>query len=144
MPIPQRLLDSVAAIASDTNDTLTLPWPGTATGVKTFSMFSEWRDAILDLTLRSAVPEIIRAKFERAQKLYLFGWIDADLIKAGELVSLTALELALTDQYGRKAQSPSQQKSNRKPTLDALVRYMVKADGLTDGTIPMVRRYGGS
>jgi hypothetical protein len=41
----------------------------------------------------------VAAKFESAQKLYVLAWLDFDLIKAGELIALTALELALTDRY---------------------------------------------
>jgi hypothetical protein len=39
------------------------------------------------------------AKFERAQKLHLLAGIDFDVIKADELVALTALELALQEPY---------------------------------------------
>ncbi len=42
----------------------------------------------------------MRAKFERAQKLYLLGWVDFSVVKAGELAALIALELALLDRYG--------------------------------------------
>ena len=53
----------------------------------------------LALSPRRAIPEVIARKFERAQKLYVLTWLDFDLIKAGELVAMTALELALTDRY---------------------------------------------
>ena len=52
---------------------------------------------MLDLGLRRVVPEIVAAKFERGQKLLLLAWIDFDLFTAGELIALTALELALKD-----------------------------------------------
>ena len=42
------------------------------------------------------------AKFESAQKLHVLAWLDFDLIKAGELIALTALELALTGCYAGK------------------------------------------
>lgn len=69
-------------------------------------------------------------KYARAQKLYLLGWIDEDLIKAGELVALTTLELALVDRYG--TQFPK-----RKPTFAALLKYLVEHDGLTDAHMPI-------
>lgn len=55
-----------------------------------------------DLGLRPGTPEIVAAKYRRAQKLYLVGWLDTDLIRAGELVVMTALGLALNDRYGHK------------------------------------------
>ncbi len=50
----------------------------------------------------SSVPLTVAAKFESAQKLYVLTWVDFDLIKAGELMALTALELAVTDRYAGK------------------------------------------
>lgn len=50
--------------------------------------------------LHPAVPLILRVKYQRAQKLYALAWQEFDLIKAGELVALTALELALRHRYG--------------------------------------------
>ena len=46
------------------------------------------------LSLRHTIALIVSAKFARAQKLMLLGWVDADLIKAAELVGLSTLELA--------------------------------------------------
>jgi hypothetical protein len=39
---------------------------------------------------------IVGDKFCRAQRLCVLAWLDADLVKAGELVALTALKPALT------------------------------------------------
>lgn len=75
--------------------------PGNAGGqVRTFSTFADWQAFVLDLGLRQTVPEIVAAKFERGQKLLLLAWIDFDLFTAGELIALTALDLALKDCYG--------------------------------------------
>lgn len=114
-------------------DPLLLPWPvsGNPAGFRKFSTITEWREFILDLGLHEAIPEIVAGKFRRAQKLYFLGWIDFDVIKAGELMALTALELALKDRYGKKM-------------LPALLKHMVEEDGLTDEKIPMFRKYGGS
>jgi hypothetical protein len=64
-------------------------------------------------------------------------WLDFDLIKAGELVALTALELVLMDRYAKKL-------SKRKRSFSNLLRYLVVEDGLTDEKIPMIQRCGGS
>lgn len=73
---------------------------------------------------------IVQAKFERAQTLYLLGWIDMALVKAGELAALIALELALTDRYGGAFR--------KKPSFATLLKHMVNVDGLIDAEIPMV------
>jgi hypothetical protein len=73
---------------------------------------------------------------ERAQKLYLLGWVDFSVVKAGELAALIALELALMDRYGGRI-------SKNKRSFASLLKYMVDADGLTDAQIPMVVRCGG-
>lgn len=103
-----------------------------------------------DLGLRPNVPEIVAAKHRRAQKLYMLAWFDVDLIKAGELVAFTALELALNDRYGDKAPArgkPRKPNLTSKPPSNAfagLLDYMVTHDGLTDDQVPMVVRYGGT
>ncbi len=91
----------------------------------------------INSTKDARIPDVVRLKYARAQKLYLLGWIDADLIKAGELVALTALELALMDRYGTKLKT-------RERTFAAVLRHLVEVDGLTDAQIPMVARCGGS
>ena len=119
-----------------------------------FSTVNKWRDFVLCLSLDHAIPEVVAAKFRRAQKLFFLGWIDADLIKTGELVGLTALELALNDRYGnalrdcyRKEATRTKKrgkKSSDKLNLSALLAHMCKGDGLTDQKIPMVQRCGGT
>lgn len=79
----------------------------------------------------------MRAKFARAQTLYLLGWVDFSVVKAGELAALIALELALMDRYGGRM-------SKNERSFAALLKYMVNADGLTDAHIPMVVRCGGA
>lgn len=71
--------------------------------------------------------------------LHFLARLYPDLIKAGELVGLTTLELALRDCYGKRVKG----RWNRKPDLCALLQYIAK-DGLTDDKIPMVRRSGGT
>ena len=67
----------------------------------------------------------------------MLAWIDADLIKAAELVALTALELAVTDRYAHLYRK-------RQRSLSVLLKHMVEVDGLTDAAIPMVVRCGGT
>src|ERR1044072_452528 len=118
---------------------LVLPWPspGLPGGFIRFDRADQWRAFIADLGVDSGIPNIVRAKYARAQKLYLFAWIDTDLIKAGELVALTCLELAVMDCYGD--QLPKKDRS-----FAALLKHMVLADGLTDAQIPMIARCGGT
>ena len=91
------------------------------------------REFILNLRLHEAIPEVVSVKFLRAQKLYFLAWADFDVIKAGELMALTALELALKDRYGKKM-------------LAALLQHISVAekDSLKDEKIPMFKKYGGS
>lgn len=136
---------------------LLLPWPssGTPGGFLQFDTADQWRAFIAGLGLDPLIPLIVRAKYARAQKLYLLGWIDLDLVKAGELVALTALELALNDRYGgevkpipRKRVDPSSPGALMAPpprrSFNALLKHMVAKDGLTDDQIPMIIRCGGT
>jgi len=81
-----------------------MPWPmpNNLGGQVSFSTFAEWRSFVLALSPRRVIPEIVTRKFERAQKLHVLVWLDVDPIKVGELIALTALELALTDRYAVK------------------------------------------
>lgn len=127
------LLNMTVLPIDRSHDPLVLPWPipGNPGGFRAFSTIAEWRECILDLGLHEAIPEIVFAKFQRAQKLYFLAWIDLDVIKAGELMALTVLELALKDRYGNKK-------------LATLLQHMVEKDGLRDEKISMFRKYGGN
>jgi len=118
---------------------LLVPWPmqGSPNGFIQFDHTDQWRAFIVNLDIDFRVPLVVRAKYARAQKLYLLGWIDADLIKAGELVALTALELALVDRYGGCFK-----KQDRK--FAALLKHLVNVDGLTDDQIPIAVRCGST
>jgi hypothetical protein len=119
---------------------LVLPWPapGKPGGLIEFSTAVHWRDFIAGLGLAPGIPEIVAAKFRRAQMLYFLAWLYFDLIKAGELMALATLELALNDRYGTKVKKRGAYRS-----FAELLAYMIQ-DGLTDDKIPMVRRSGGS
>lgn len=119
---------------------MVLQWPsdrGPAEFIE-FQDEKQWRTFVAGLGISEYVPDIVRIKFLRAQKLFLLGWVDTDLMAAGELVALTALELALRDRYG------SHFRGGRKPTLSPLLIHIVSADGLTDQKIPVIARCGGT
>lgn len=124
---------------SDRNEPVLLAWPtqGNAGGLVQFDKAADWQTFVESLGIDLRIPEIVRAKFARAQTLYLLGWVDFSLIKAGELAALIALELALMDRYGGRI-------SKNKRSFAGLLKYMVDADGLTDAQIPMVARCGGT
>jgi hypothetical protein len=139
MNVSDDLVRALAAAGDRSGNPLQIVWPmpGNPAGLIAFSTFSDWLGFMRRLGLLRMTPDIVRLKFERAQKLYLLAWLEFDLIKAGELVALTALELALMDRYGDKL-------SKKKRSFSDLLRYMVVQDGLTDAKIPMIQRCGGS
>lgn len=102
-----------------------------------FNEPDEWRRFIIGLGIDERIPDIVQLKFRRAQALYLLGWIDLDVLKAGELAALIALELTLMDRYG--SQIPKKKRS-----FAALLKHMVDVDGLDDAHIPMIVRTGGT
>jgi hypothetical protein len=119
---------------------LALPWPvpGNPGGFIEFSTPAEWRAFVASLGLAAGIPEIVAAKFRRAQMLYFLAWLYNDVIKAGELMALATLELALNDRYGAKVK-----KRGAYRAFADLLAYMIQ-DGLTDDKIPMIKRCGGS
>ena len=133
-------MNTFAHIALDDRDEpLTLVWPATGNpaAFMHFDRAEAWRAFIADLGIDQRIPAITQQKFARAQTLYLLGWIDFSLVKAGELAALIALELAVMDRYGGHL-------SKSKRGFAALLKYMVEVEGLTDNDIPMVVRCGGT
>lgn len=124
---------------NDRDDPVLLAWPtqGNAGGFIQFDKAAEWRAFVDSLGIDTRIPEIVRAKYARAQTLYLLGWVDFSVVKAGELAALIALELAMMDRYGCRLWK-------NKRSFAALLKYMVDVDGLTDAQIPMVVRCGGT
>ena len=118
---------------------LIIPWPSPSNpgGFLQFDDPETWRRFIVGLSIDDRIPHIVQLKFRRAQTLYLLGWIDLDVLKAGELAALIALELTLMDRYGGKV--PKKGRS-----LATLLKHMVDADGLDDAHIPMIVRTGGT
>ncbi len=124
---------------TDRNQSLLVAWPtpGNPGGFLQFEKAADWRQFVDGLGMDPRIPDIVRAKFQRAQTLYLLGWVDLSVVKAGELAALIALELAVTDRYGGFV-------SKGKRTFSTLLKYMVTSDGLTDEQIPLVARCGGT
>lgn len=121
---------------------LVVPWPTAASPATLleFHQAEDWLEFLREWDIHGAVPRIVASKYQRAQRLYALSWLDYDLIKAGELVALTALELALRDRYGAHYRRPNKPQA----TLHTLLRHMVEVDKLTDAVVPFVKRYGGS
>lgn len=102
MHLTTRFLEAVAQAEDPSSEPLTFMWPmpgSPGRQIRTFPSFSDWQAFVLDLGLRRTVPTVVATKFERGQKLLLLAWVDFDLFTAGELIALTALELALKDLY---------------------------------------------
>ena len=133
-------LDLSLLSGASTESSLILPWPapGNPAAFVEFSTAEQWHTFVSSLSLSDGIPEIVTAKFRRAQMLYFLAWLYNDLIKAGELMALATLELALNDRYGDKVKKRGGYRS-----FADLLKYMVQ-DGLTDERIPMVKRSGGS
>lgn len=141
MNLSDDFLRALAASTNRSSDPLRIVWPvpNNPAAIMEFVTFAEWKDFVLRLGLQRRTPEIVRLKYERAHKLYLLAWLDFDLIKAGELIALTTLELALTDRYGDKVRDKKGQIS-----FSRLLRYLPDHDGLSDAKLPMVQRSGGT
>jgi hypothetical protein len=162
MPLPPDYLDAIAVARNPSWGPLVTPWPmpGNIGGLVSFATFGQWRSFVLGLSPRRTIPEVVLRKFERAQKLHILAWVDFDLMKAGELVGMTALELALTDRYAnpekqrrrklvaRKAETENRNISKGEKSwaervfFADLLKYMVESDGLTEEQVPMNERCG--
>lgn len=132
---------------------MVIPWPmpGNPGALRSVSNFAEWCEMIRELGVNPAVPLAERAAFERAQKLYVAGWIDADAMKAGELIAFTALELALTSRYSNELYLEREQTVNGVKTkyrvphrFAEYLRHMVEKEHLTNDQLPCARKYGGT
>lgn len=124
---------------TDREQPVLLAWPtaGNPGGFLRFEIAADWRHFVEGFGIDTRIPDIVRAKFARAQTLYMLGWVDFSVVKAGELAALIALELAVMDRYGGRI-------SKGKPSFATFLKYMIDSDGLTDAQIPMVMRCGGT
>ncbi len=140
MPLSSDFVVAVRRAADGFPGPFVIPWPmpGALGGLVSFDTFERWHAFVAGLSLHGGIPLIVAAKYARAQKLMLVGWVDPDLMKAAELVGLSALELALRDRYGSQAE-----KIYGNMRFGHLLRYMAAHDGLTDDKIAMNQRCGG-
>jgi len=139
MSLSDKTIHTLAMTAERIPGPRTIPWPmrGRLDALVSFATYAEWQAFFLPLELRPGIPEIVITHFDRALKLHLLAWIDLDIIKAGELVAMATLELALKDRYGDKVKD---KRGNIQ--LDRLLRYMVEHDDLLDEKLPIQRRCG--
>jgi len=164
MTIAPDFLAALACAAGKFPGSRTLPWPAPKQlgGFVTFADFAEWQRVILGFRLSDGVPLNMVDLFDRALKLYLVAWLDFDLVTAGEMAALAALEHSLRDCYlgdfrerhTKKvvARAKSEErlptlKENFRPEtipLAALLEHMHRRGGLTDDQLPCIRKYGGS
>lgn len=140
LPLSDSFVSAARRAADDIAGPFVVPWPmpGSLGGFVSFETFERWKDFVAALSLHDRIPTIVSAKYARAQKLMLLAWIDADLLKAAEMIGLTALELALIDRY-----KPQAVKKFGNATFAHLLRYMPACDGLTDDKVAMNIRCGG-
>lgn len=135
-------IDAIETAATRIPGPLLVPWPmpGNLGGFISFDTFSQWRRFALQFRLRDGIPEIVARRFDRAHKLLLLAWIDADLIKAAELHALATLELALKDRIG-----PQAKKAYGNMHFGHLLKYLPEHDGLTDKLVGInIRCQGGT
>lgn len=129
--------------ADRSENPLQLFWAGSSsvTELYVFSHLSEWRFFIDSLSLNCQVPQIIDSKYERARYLYYLAWIYPEIIKAGEVAALAALELALKDSYPHVYQKIGKKGKVIRAYLKDGFKYMVEGDGLTDEKLPIFQKY---
>jgi hypothetical protein len=164
MTISPEFVEALALAAQRVPGARTIPWPvpGRPGGFVTFANFIEWQQVILGYRLAAGVPRNMADLFDRALKLYLAAWLDFDLVTAGEMAALAALEHSLRDCYLGYFRERHTEKvlaraksQKREPTLKEnfqpetvplarLLQHLHEQDGLTDDHLPCVRKYGGS
>jgi len=73
MKLSPDFLRALEASADRSTDPIRMIWPvpGNPVAWVSFDTFAEWHDFIERLGLKHPVPQIVAAKFERAQKLHL-------------------------------------------------------------------------
>ncbi|TWC77162.1 hypothetical protein FB593_11824 [Rhizobium sp. SJZ105] len=115
-----------------------VPWPieGNPGAILAFTTPDEWLAFLRERDLHNDVPQIVSNKYARAQRLYALSWLDLDLMKAAELVAITALEAALKERFAGVSRK-------ERPMLGGLLRHLVLSDGLGNTELPFTRRYGG-
>lgn len=145
-------------IAETRENPLCVCWasPGNPSKLHAFHHYSDWNIFISGFPLNQKIPQVITAKYGRAQALYLMAWIRDDVIKAGELAACATLELALKDRYWCEFQDKKKELLNKDKKsvpeymrngvnsfLSAGLRFMVDYDGLNDEKLQIYNKSGG-
>ncbi len=95
-----------------------------------FNDIAEWRDHLYTFRIRSSrVPVVYAAQFHIALKLLLFVWTDGHVLKAAELVALSALESSLKFVYYQRLHSAMPKKQIG---LADYLEYMENEDDLSE------------
>jgi hypothetical protein len=93
------ITDRSHIVLADRDDPVLLAWPtpGNAGGFVRFEKAADWRAFVESLDIDTRIPEIVRAKFARAQTLYLLGF------RAGAPLSQVNSQLTSVEIEKRKA-----------------------------------------
>lgn len=162
--ITAEFLDAVALSASRSPEARTIPWPTPENlgGFMSFTTYAEWQRFFMSFRLKPGVPLVVAESFDRAIKLYVLGWLDFDLVIAGETMALCTLEHTVRDRYLGKererrrghvvakalvdGREPTKKEKAwiERITFSDLLKFMVEQDGLTDECVGLIRRTGGS
>ena len=104
MAISTDFLDAVALAAGRFPGPLVLPWPisGRPDGFLTFASFAEWRLFVMNLSLHAVVPEIVRAKFERAQNRRRGNGRNVDALQCGMIALPPLLKASIGYTWARR------------------------------------------
>jgi hypothetical protein len=154
---PRDRLEVLADEMANVPGRVCVPWPSpqSPASMRNFETAQEWREALsaLDLEPTCPAPMSVRAKFRRAQKLYLLAWIDGDVMLAGEMAAFTTIELALNDRFGGevwallhpkgKARKVSATATLSTPPLSDLLDYLVTHAGIQESDFPTALVGGG-
>jgi hypothetical protein len=80
-----------------------------------------------EITLPDNIPESVRAQFDKARNVFIYGWFDYELLSVANGFAYSALELALRIKIaGRESEL------GRSPGLRKLLSISVKQGWLTD------------
>ena len=95
----------------------------------------ERHEALNEIVLNDSVPLDVRQLFETAKNLSLYSWFVYRFHQVAELMSFTALEMALRERY--LAENPIDPKSNKKPpALYRLLQHAKMNEWITNEGFP--------
>lgn len=98
-----------------------------------FAASLEERHAALDeIVLNEAVPLDVRQLFETAKNLTLYSWFVYRFHQVSELVSFSALEMALRERYIAENPIDKKSKNTRPLSLHNLLQHAIKESWITN------------